>query len=221
MWELLMDSPLFKGLNPIEIGKLLEKTPHQKKHFSNSEVVAFSGEIVDKALLLMQGKLQGEMTDFSGNRLKIEEIEPPHMIAAAFLYGPHNTFPVNLTALSEGKFLLIYKKDFTAMLSQDTRVLNNFLNIVSGRAQFLSQKITFLSFKTIKEKIAYFLLLQLKDKTSVQLSQNQTQLAALMGVTRPSLARTISEMEKEGIMKWERNNIKVIDPVKLNSILGK
>jgi len=222
MFSALNESPLFKGLEFNEIDKLVQNTLHQVKQFSNKEVIAFSGERVEKAMLLLEGKLQGEMLDFSGNRLKIEEIEPPQMVAAAFLYGPQSVFPVNLSALSDGKLLVIFKRDFTQMLSKEPRVLNNYLNIVSGKAQFLSQKITFLSFKTIKEKVAFFLLQRLKnDSLMVKIDQNQTELAGLMGVARPSLARTIGEMESDGVIKWERSQVIVLNPKGLNLILGR
>jgi CRP/FNR family transcriptional regulator, dissimilatory nitrate respiration regulator len=222
MLTVLNDSPLFKGLDTGEIKALVQNTLHQFKQFANKEVIAFSGEPVEKAMILLEGRLQGEMLDFSGNRLKIEEIEPPQMVAAAFLYGPQSVFPVNLSALSDGRLLVIFKKDFTLMLSKEPRVLNNYLNIVSAKAQFLSKKITFLSYKTIKEKIAFFLLQRLKsDSTFIQINLSQTEVAGLMGVARPSLARTISDMQSEGIINWERNRVKVLNADRLNSILGR
>ena len=93
----------------------------------------------------MEGRLQGEMVDFSGNSLKIEELDPPQMVAAAFLFGPQSKFPVFLSAKTDGKMLIILKKEFTSMLSLEPRVMVNYMNIVSAKAQFLSGKITFLS----------------------------------------------------------------------------
>ena len=220
MFAILKESPLFRGLETGEIEMLIKNTLHQYKQFANKEVIAYSGEPVGKAMILLEGKLQGEMLDFSGSRLKIEEIEPPQMVAAAFLYGPQSVFPVNLSALSDGKLLVIYKKDFTLMLSKEPRVLNNYLNIVSAKAQFLSRKITFLSLKTIREKIAYFLMQKIKKEGStVVIDQNQTELALLMGVARPSLARTISEMETEGVIRWNRNEVVILNPDILNKAL--
>jgi CRP-like cAMP-binding protein len=222
MFHSLKESPLFKNLESSEIENLLLRTPHQFKQFKNKEIIAFAGEKVERAMLLTEGTLRGEMLDFSGNRLKIEEMQPPHMIASAFLFGPNNTFPVNLSALSDGKLLVIYKKDFAAMLSQQPQVLNNFLNIISGKAQFLTQKITFLSLKTIREKIAFFLLQGLnKENLTVNINQNQTQLAGLMGVARPSLARTIGELEAENMIKWGKTQVSIVDPMKLKLLLRK
>jgi CRP-like cAMP-binding protein len=222
MFQALINSPLFKGLEIGEIETLIDKTPHQIRQFGNKELLALSGERVDKAIILLEGRLQGEMVDFAGNSLKIEELDPPQMVAAAFLYGPQSVFPVNLSAKSEGKILIIFKSDFTNMLSKEPRVLNNYLNIVSSKAQFLSGKITFLNFKTIKEKIAFFLLQKMKkDSSVVSINQTQKGLAELFGVARPSLARSITEMEENGILKWERDQVLVVDPKKLNLILGR
>ena len=222
MFEALKDSPLFKGLEIADIDLLINNTLHQIKQFSNKEVLAYSGEKVEKAMILLEGKLQGEMIDFAGNSLKIEEMDPPQMVAAAFLYGPQSVFPVNLSAIADGKMLIIYKKDFTQLLSDDQRVLNNYLNIVSGKAQFLSRKITFLSFKTIKEKIAYYLLQNLRSGSQmVTMTQSQKGLAEMLGVARPSLARTISEMEADQLIRWERNQVEIINLKLLQVILGR
>ena len=222
MFEALKLSPLFIGLEIEEINSLINRSSHQIKHFSNKEVLAFSGEKVEKAMILLDGKLQGEMVGLSGNSLKIEEIEPPQMVAAAFLYGSQSIFPVNLSAVSEGKMLIMYRKDFTQLLSADQRVLINFLNIVSGKAQFLSRKITFLSFKTIKEKIAYFLLQNLKSGSqTVVIKQSQKGLAEMIGVARPSLARTINEMKESQIILWERNEVAILNIQQLRKILGR
>ena len=222
MFESLNASPLFKGLEIAEINSLINNSSHQIKQFSNKEVLAYAGEKVEKAIILLEGKLQGEMIDFAGNSLKIEEMEPPQMVASAFLYGPQSVFPVNLSAVSEGKILIIFKNDFTQLLSADQRVLSNYLNIVSGKAQFLSQKITFLSFKTIKEKIAYYLLQNFKTGNQIVIiNQSQKGLAEMFGVARPSLARTISEMESDQLIKWERNQVEIADLKSLQGILGR
>jgi CRP-like cAMP-binding protein len=220
MFEILGRSPLFNGLESQQINTLIAKCPHQVKSFTKNEVLAYSGEVVDKAMIILSGRLQGEMVDFSGNNLKIEDLNAPQMVAPAFLYGAQGLFPVNLSASSDGKLLVIYRNDFTKLLTLDPRVLANFLNIISGKAQFLSRKITFLSFKTIKEKLAYFLLNRLKNNNMIiPINHNQKEVAELFGVARPSLARIIGDLESQGILKWERNQVTVLDLNALQSIL--
>ena len=223
MYRILLNSSLFRGLTEEELSMLFKKINHQIRHFRSGEMLAQAGEEVGKAILLMEGRLQGEMVDFSGNSLKIEELSPPQMVAAAFLFGPQSRFPVFLSAKTEGKIMVIPKKEFTSMLSLEPRVMVNYISIVSGKAQFLSGKITFLSLKTIKEKIAYYLLQRMKNggDNTVKIDQTQTNLADFFGVARPSLTRTILELESQGILTWSRESVSVLDPGKLKFILGR
>ena len=99
-------------------------------------------------------------------------------------------------------------------------VLTNYLNSISTRTQFLSQKISFLNFKTIKEKVAHFLLQKAGDRFhSIELHNTQQQLADLFGVARPSLARVLSEMQNEGLIEIERKTVKLVNKAALNSLL--
>ncbi|MEI7830145.1 MAG: Crp/Fnr family transcriptional regulator [Prolixibacteraceae bacterium] len=223
MYDIIYNSPLFKGLTIVELNTLFLQIQFQVKTFRSGEILAHAGDDVNRVILLLNGRLQGEMIDFAGNSLKIEELEPPQMVAAAFLFGPKNIFPVYLSAKTDGKILVIPKKEFIVLLSRESRVMVNYLNIVSGKAQFLSGKITFLSLKTIKEKIAYYLLQKMKNGESgiIKVEQTQTNLADLFGVTRPSLTRTILEMEKRGILKWSRDQVSISDLKQLNLILGR
>ena len=83
--------------------------------------------------------------------------------------------------------------------------------LISGRSHFLSDKIMFLSLKNIKNKIADYLLRKLPDtlSTVIHLTETQQEIADSFGVTRPSLARALAEMEQEGIISIDRKVVKV------------
>jgi len=99
-------------------------------------------------------------------------------------------------------------------------VLKNYLDSISSRTQFISQKLHFLSFKTIKEKIAHYLLQKAGDRLhSFQLDSTQQQLADLFGVTRPSLARVLSEMQKEKLIIIDKKTVTLLNKQKLNELL--
>ena len=52
----------------------------------------------------------------------------------------------------------------------------------------------------------------LKDNMkSIELPLSQKELAEFFGVARPSLARALGELEKEGIIEVKRREIKIID----------
>jgi CRP-like cAMP-binding protein len=114
----------------------------------------------------------------------------------------------------------IPKPEFVRLLQMNSLLLNNYLNTISTRAQFLSQKLKFLSFKTIKQKIAHYLLEQAGDRLqTVEIRQSQGQLAEMFGVTRPSLARALGEMNQEGLIVTDRRYIKILDKGRMNKLL--
>jgi len=133
----------------------------------------------------------------------------PQPIAHAFLFGERNRFPVDVIATEDCKILFIPKADVIRMLQGNDVILRNYLNAISNRAQFLSNKLWFLSFRTIKEKVAHYLLSlsRSETKTTIMLPKSHQELAEFFGVTRPSLARVFAELQDEGIITVDRREV--------------
>lgn len=217
---LLTQCPIFRGITETEAENLLNKIHFQIKNYAKDEVVVVAGEPVLNLHIIISGSVRGEMIDFSGKTIKIEDIEAPKPLATAFLFGQENKFPVTVTANNDVKIVTIPVSEFLKMLQLNTPILRNYLNSISSRAQFLSQKLHFLSFKTIKGKVAHFLLKQAGDKFhSVELKNTQQQLADLFGVTRPSLARVFGEMQKEGLIRITNKTVTLMDKKALNDLM--
>lgn len=220
-FQLLTQCPVFRGINEKEAELLLKKIHFQVKNYKKDEILAVAGEPVLNLNIILSGSVRGEMIDFSGKTIKIEDIEAPKPLAAAFLFGQDNKFPVTVTANKDTKILTMPVTEFLKLLQLDTQILKNYLNSISSRAQFLSQKLHFLSFKTIKGKVAHFLLKQAGEKFhSIELKNTQQQLADLFGVTRPSLARVFGEMQKEGLIKFSNKTVTLLDKKALNEIMN-
>ena len=219
-FEILSGCHLFQNIEMSTLRELFKNKHYQVKKYSKESVVTFAGDHVDKLHIILEGSVRGEMTDFSGKTIKIEDRYAPDSIAAAFVFGSNNTFPVNVISNSGTELLVIPKDTLVKMLQENTQFLNNFLGAVSSRAQFLSNKIRFLSFKTIKGKFTRYLLQNGgKEKDEIEIKKTITEMAGLFGVTRPSLSRAISEMEKANAIKFEKGKVLILDRIKLNSFL--
>jgi CRP-like cAMP-binding protein len=91
--------------------------------------------------------------------------------------------------------------------------------MISNRSQFLSEKIKFLNFKTIRGKLAqYFLQLANSGKPEIRLEMTQNDLAEYFGVARPSIARVIGEMETEGLIITKGKTLTIIDKERLTEL---
>ncbi|MBP7613468.1 MAG: winged helix-turn-helix domain-containing protein, partial [Paludibacter sp.] len=77
-----------------------------------------------------------------------------------------------------------------------------------------------LSIKTIKGKLAHFLLEQvIGNEKTFTLNRNQTEMADFFGVARPSLARSLSEMVQEGIISINKKEFTILDVKRLRDLL--
>jgi CRP/FNR family transcriptional regulator, dissimilatory nitrate respiration regulator len=208
----LLQAPLFRGFTTSEIENLMTGVPKKIRKFKAGSQVALAGEPVTSLMIVLSGTVSGEMVDYSGRVIKIEDIPAPGSLAPAFLFGSHNRFPVNVIAITETELMVIDKRDFLGLLGKNEKLLVNFLNIISDRSQFLSEKIKFLNFKTIKGKLAQLILQKAgKGKDSLILDMTQSSLADFFGVARPSVARALGEMEEEGILDVKAGRIKILD----------
>jgi CRP/FNR family transcriptional regulator, dissimilatory nitrate respiration regulator len=219
-YQILSQSPVFMGIQSEMLEELFRDIHFQIRKYRKNELLVSAGEVCDRLIILQRGSVKAEMNDYSGKTIKIEDMEAPFPLATAFLFGRDNRFPVTVISNTEVETISIPQGEFTRLLQKNAQILNNYLNAISTRTQFLSQKLKFLSFKTIRQKIAHYLLEQAGDRLSiVPIAHSQNQLAEIFGVTRPSLARTLGEMSREGYIEVLRGAIKIMDKEKMNRLL--
>lgn len=214
MYQLLTKSPLFAGIKEDEIKKLFSRIVYQVRSYAKGEIIASGGEECRSLQIVFTGNVKGEMIDYSGRVLKIEDIPPPRPLAVAFLFGKNNRFPVTISATEYTELIVLPRNSVVTLMQSSEKFLTNFLNAVSNRAQFISGKLRFLSFKTLKGKIAHYLMeldsLQ-NNNGQVVLNKSHEELAELFGVARPSLSRALRELHHQGIIEARGRNVRIIN----------
>jgi len=218
-YSILLEAPLFRNISLEEIREAMSAVPHRIKRYNTGTMIAQSGDKVNSMMIVIKGAIKGEMVDNAGRVIKIENIPAPGALASAFIFGSKNMFPVNVVALSETELLVIEKIDFLKLLKNNEKILINFLDMISDRSQFLSRKIKFLNFKTIKEKLAqYILQLAGDNETETKLNMTQNDLADFFGVARPSIGRALGELESEGLIYTKGRHIRILDKKRLSDL---
>jgi CRP-like cAMP-binding protein len=172
--------------------------------------------------MVIEGNVRGEMMDATGRVLKIEDIGVPRPLAIAFLFGQNNRYPVTITA-NENSTLLVLPRASVIKLIQSSEVfLTNFMNVISNRAQFITDKLKFHSFQNLRGKLADYLLELASSKAGViYLTKTHEELGEMFGVARPSLSRTLRELHNEGLINAEGKRIEIIDRNGLMKCVGK
>jgi CRP-like cAMP-binding protein len=223
MTEKLLQCPLFRGMNAPDLDRILASLFYQVKTYGRNELLVSAGEDVASLIVILSGSVRGEMVDFSGKVIKIEDIEAVRPLAPAFLFGKEHYFPVNITANEEVSALLLPRNSVIRLMQLEKTFLENFLNHISDRARFLSDKLKFLSFQSIRGKVAHYLLqhAQKAGSDTFQLDKSHEELAAFFGVTRPSLSRVIRELDQENIIRATGKTIRILERGRLAGMISR
>lgn len=217
MIEKLSAISVFSGIQAEELRLLLNDTHYQMRSYQQGTCLACAGDLCVGLYVLLDGQTKGEMVDETGKRITIEEHQAPVALAPAFVFGDQHYFPVDVYVVKQAKVMIIQRIDFIRMMQRNSKLLENYMNMISNKAQFLSGKIRFLNLKSLKSKIAEYILNLSQDRLKIiELGKGQQALADLFGVARPSFARALGEMEEQGLIRYKNRSIEIVDKEKLS-----
>lgn len=219
MIDILLNSPIFRGVDQETIGELLQTGNYKIHTYEKNELVVSRGTLCNHFFIVISGSVRADIVDDSGKVIKIDAISAGDYLAPAFLFAERNRFPVDVTATEHTEIMAIGKESFVRILQMNAIVLTNFLRIISNRSQFLSQKLMFHMFKTIKSKLAAFILEHSDNgnRKEITLKETQQELAEFFGVSRPALARGLAELTEEGIIESRNKTIRIINAARLRN----
>ena len=213
----LVNNPLFRGITPERLFADLEEISFHTRSYKKGEILAQQGAVCNRLVILTKGSVRGEMIDYSGRLIKVEDIAAPRAIAPLFLFGEENRYPVEVTANEPTEVIELPKSMVLSLFRKNEQFLENYMNLSANYARTLSDKLFFMSFKTIRQKLASYLLRLYKQQqqTHITLDRSQQELSDYFGVSRPSLARELAHMQEDGLLIADRKHITILQKEQL------
>ena len=213
----LVNNPLFRGITPERLFADLEEISFHTRSYKKGEILAQQGAVCNRLVILTKGSVSGEMIDYSGRLIKVEDIAAPRAIAPLFLFGEENRYPVEVTANEPTEVIELPKSSVLSLFRKNEQFLENYMNLSANYARTLSDKLFFMSFKTIRQKLASYLLRLYKQQqqTHITLDRSQQELSDYFGVSRPSLARELAHMQEDGLLIADRKHITILQKEQL------
>lgn len=211
MEEILKNTLVFKGLSDERIKELLSQIRYERKKYKDFSNIAYRGDEIDGLNIILKGIISTEMLTKEGNVKKIEDLKVTDILASAFIFGENNRFPVDLIGNGDVEILKINRANFLKLLSLEGKILENFLNEISNKTQFLSAKIwSNFNNRTISEKISNYIVKN--QKNGEVIIPNLKSLAENFGIARPSLSRVLGDYVDDGkLERIGRNRYKILN----------
>ena len=221
---------LFRSVQADELEQIFTGLKITETYFEKGDILAMQDEPANRLIILLKGSVRGEMTDPAGKVVKVEDIYAPNPLAILFLFGENNRFPVQATANEDVTAIIISRQSVLRMLSMNETILKNYLDISADFASRLSRKLHFMSFRTIRQKVAMYLL-ELASKNGVSvgtqssaivlLDRTKAALAEYFGVSRQSLEREMSNMQDDALIISGRKEITILDLKALANLINR
>lgn len=159
MYSILTECPLFRGLTEDQIHEVIDgRGDYTLADYRDGELIARRDTAYSGLMIIVRGKVHGEMPAASGRPVTIEPLEAPQLIAPAFLFGGYNKLPIDVVADGDATIMTLHRGYLFELMQSNVLIMSNFIDIISNRANVWSKKIYFLSFRSLKEKAAGYLL---------------------------------------------------------------
>ncbi|MBN2737344.1 MAG: Crp/Fnr family transcriptional regulator [Spirochaetales bacterium] len=202
--------PLFRGIEGQSLASLFEGIQYYEKHYAKGSALILQGMPYKALYIITEGKCFGQMSGASGKILKIEDFEAPYALAGPLLFADDNRIPVTLWAKTDVDLLIFKKEDLLSLCHKNKQFMVNLINDMANKFTFISSKLMYLQFKSLEDKILYYLSRQVADSSGwIKLKQSIQELSTLFGVERPSLSRALSRMEDDGVIEKAGKKIRI------------
>ena len=199
--KLAMESFLFREVPEQALDFCLEQS--EGEHARRGETLYTPGRFRRCLGLVLEGRVRvtrGEM--FVG------VLERGDWFGAAALFHDREAYPSTLTALTECHVLFFPQSAVERLMERWPRAGANYVRYLSGRIQFLSDRLNSLAAGSAEDKVEQFLTHSADERGEVTLSA--TAMAQALGLGRASVYRAFDALEEQGKITREGKKIHVV-----------
>jgi CRP-like cAMP-binding protein len=211
-------STICRGVDVVELDKLLSSVSSRVESFPKGSVILLAGSRYDALRIILEGSVSAEMHHPNGKAVTIETIDAPDPIAPAILFAPRRALPVTVVAATEVRLLTLPLEAVLDLCQRNRFFLVNFLGEIGGKISLFAEKFRLLEFSSLRKRIAAYLAPRLEDG-EFTLPFPKEKLAEFLSVARPSLSRELSGMVSDGLLAVEGRRIRVLDQRRFSAIL--
>ncbi len=204
---------LFRSLSRDEIKNLLSELRYNIKHYDKDQTIAIEGDDCNSLGIIIKGNIEIHKSFSSGKVVTINHFEEGNIFGEALVFSGSHSYPATLISTNNTEIMLISREDIVQMMSLDKTVLHNFMGVLSNRILMLNERLTNLSYDTVRKKIANILLLEYARQRSSNLTlpYSRKKMAELLNIPRPSLSRELMNMKQDGLIDFYKNKFKILD----------
>lgn len=219
--DVLSGNALFNGIDKPRIEYLMSLCNYSIFSLSADTILSSESEPCKSMGFVLDGKVSNCKTSPSGSNVVVKTMGRGEYFAEALVFSSSGECPSTIVAEKNSTVIMISAKDILAICEEEPAFLRNLLVSLSDKVFMLNKKIKLLSYPSVRQRLASFLLDEMHKHHSSKLTLDKTreELSEYIGVARPSVSRELSKMAEDGLISVSRRSIEILDADALSSIL--
>jgi len=222
--DLLARTPLFGGLD--EASRKAVANELREASYEPGQIIFSRGQPGAELHIVTKGRIRLSVLTADGRELSFAHVEPPSIFGelAVFDGRPRSA---DATAVNKVETLLLSKASFYRLLETRPSVGEAAVRFLAGRLRDADEQLEAIALHPIEARLARFFLAAVRqkdpagkaEKLSLALPISQSELALLVGASRPKVNAALGLLESEGAI--ERRGQQVICDIAILTSLGR
>jgi CRP/FNR family transcriptional regulator, cyclic AMP receptor protein len=204
---------LLAGLEPRELREFVSLG--RSREFGRREIICHAGDPADALHLVEAGHLAVRVGLSSGANATLNILGPGQYFGELALLNPNRRRTATVVALEPSRTLAIAGSAFDALRAKNPAVERALSTILADRVDTLSQRLVHTMYDGLDRRVL-LRLVELassygQDGRTATIPLSQTELADLVGATRPSVNQVLQRLASEHVIVLGRARIDVVD----------
>jgi CRP-like cAMP-binding protein len=220
--EHLMRTPLFANIDAKELEYVLVCLKPSFHKYQANDMVTMEGHPFTGIGVVIEGEVKVTKTNEAGDRIIMSILGEGGIFGEMVAFSSMNQWPASVVASRDTEIFFI-KPDIivnqcSRMCMGHRQLTINLLHLISDKALALNRKVNYLSIKSMRGKLAKFLMEEYHQhqKHTFDIRFNRNELSEFLHVSRPSMSRELSRMKDEGILDYYQNTFRLINMKKMS-----
>lgn len=216
-YPFLSKTLLFRDISPQEIETMMGCLQGVTKKYARGSIIYHAGDTLNSMGMVLTGSVSIENDDIWGNKSILDKVGPGQVFAETYACLPGEPLMVNIVASEPAEILLMNTGCMFTICSHacdfHNKLIRNMLTISAQKSLNLSRRILHTSSKTIRGRLRSYLSFQATQHGSreFEIPFNRQQLADYLSVDRSAMSNELSKMQKEGMIKSDRNHFIILE----------
>jgi len=215
---------IFSGLSPEEMGRITTFARSLRK--ARGEFIYMPGDRAEFVYILRQGRIKLSVLSETGKEVAIDIIQPGEIFGEFALVDEASRS--NMTqALDDVVMWVFSKRDFTNLLSTQSKLALSYIRLVGDRRRRMEKKLSDITSKAVSTRVCELLHELSTDVVEVEhaapdylVPLTHHDVASLIGAARQTTTTVLNDLERRGIIELGRGWVRVKCLKQLQTYVG-